>query len=44
MQHDVGIEKILLDLENEILLTETGRAVDLEAVSHLLKLGHGLSL
>ena len=44
VEHDVGLEKILLDLEDEILLPETRRAVDLEAVGHLLKLGHGFSL
>ncbi len=44
MEHDVGLEKILLDLEDEILLTETRRPVNLESVGHLLKLGHGFSL
>ncbi len=44
VQHDVGIEQILLDLEDEILLPETRGAVNLEPVGHLLELGHGFSL
>src|SRR2546423_1087353 len=44
VQHDVGVEKILLDLENQILFSETCGAVDLETVGHLLKLSDGFSL
>jgi hypothetical protein len=44
MQHDVGVEEVLLDPENQILLPESGRAVDLEPVGHLLKLGDRFSL
>ena len=44
MQHDVGVEKVLLDLEDEVLLSQAGRAVDLEAVRHLLQLRNGFSL
>jgi hypothetical protein len=44
VKHDVGLEQVLLDLENEILLTESGGAVDLETFGHLLELGDGFSL
>jgi hypothetical protein len=44
VQHDVGVEQVLLDLENQILLSESGRATDLEPVSHLLKLSDRFSL
>jgi hypothetical protein len=40
VQHDVGVEEILFDLENQILFSETSRAVDLETVGHLLKLSN----
>src|SRR5215208_2662418 len=44
VEDDVSVEEVLLDLEDEILLPKTRRAVNLEAVCHLLKLAHGFSL